>query len=464
MEVFNIKLRQYQIDIINKVKEAWSKGYKSPCIVAPCGAGKSVVLSEMAKRATDNKKIVYFIVHRKELCDQIRNTFIKYGVNMEYCKIYMVQTLVRRLNDVDIPDLLLVDENHHSTSNSYLKIFKYFSCYKIGVTATPIRLSGEGFENINDILIDSVTAEWLIENKYLSPATVYSAPLCNVHDLKTKAGDYDKKISADVLDKNIIYGDVIKHWREKAFNTKTIIYCSTVKHAENTADKFKENGINAVSIDGTTNKIKRDEIIQKFRDGEITVLTNCDIVSEGFDIPDCECVILLRPTKSLTLFIQQSMRCMRYQEGKKGIILDHVANTFRHGLPWQTREWSLKGVKKNKKKKDVLAQNIYTCEICFCSWDKSAGRECPQCGEIKQANKGDIKNDQTIELIEIKKEMFKNAPYANYQDIKTFDEMCIFQKAKGYKFGWTIRKCNELGIAIPHKYKYQASKFYGIHI
>lgn len=459
-----MRLRPYQEKIIDKVKQAWGNGYKSPCIVAPCGAGKSVILAEMASRATNNKKLVYFIVHRKELCDQIENTFKSYGVDMNYCKIFMVQTLVRRLKNVDIPDLLLVDENHHSTSSSYIKIFNHFNCYKIGVTATPIRLSGEGFENINDILIDSVNAEWLIDNKYLSPATVYSAPLCDVSDLKTKAGDYDKKISADALDKNVIYGDIIKHWVDKAINKKTIVYCSTVKHAENTAEKFRQNGINAASIDGTTNKIERDNIIQMFRNGEITVLTNCDIVSEGFDIPDCECVILLRPTKSLTLFIQQSMRCMRYKENKKGIILDHVANTFRHGLPWQTREWSLKGVKKNKKKKDILAENIYTCDLCFCSWDKSFGRECPQCGELKELKKNDIKNDSSIELIEIKKEMFKNEPYAHYQDIKTFEDMCIFQKAKGYKFGWTIRKCYEQKISIPQKYKYQAAKFYGIHI
>ena len=87
---------------------------------------KSVILAEMAKRATDNNKLVYFIVHRKELCNQIENTFTRYGVNMDYCKIFMVQTLTRRLDKVDIPDLLLVDENHHSTSNSYVKIFNHF--------------------------------------------------------------------------------------------------------------------------------------------------------------------------------------------------------------------------------------------------------------------------------------------------------------------------------------------------
>ena len=427
-----VKLRPYQINIINEIKKSWIEGFKSPCVVAPCGAGKSIVLAELAKRTTDKKNEVWFIVHRKELCDQIRNTFIKYGVNMDYCQVWMIQTLVRRLDTLAPPKLILVDENHHSKASSYKKVFDYTKCHKVGVTATPVRLDGSGFEDINDTLIQSVTAKWLIENKFLSPARVFSAPAIEIKGLNIKKGDYDAKQVEELMDTSVIYGNILKTWQDKALNKKTIAYCTTVNHSLNTAAMFNENGITAAHIDGKTNKNERASIIEKFRNGEIQVLCNCDIISEGFDVPDCECVILLRPTKSLTLYIQQSMRCMRYKEGKEAIILDHVANTYFHGLPWMDREWSLKAKEKTNKKKDTEKQatnNTWTCDICFNTWEKTEGRYCTMCGEEKITER-ELEIQEATELIEIKESMFKKARKEKREELKKR------QEKRNYKKGW----------------------------
>lgn len=156
-------IRAYQQELIDQVYDAWNIGYKAPCIVLPCGGGKSVIIAEIAKQFTAKHKNVLLIVHRKELCEQIANTFINRGVHMEYCQIGMFQTICRRLDKIQKPSLIITDENHHSKAASYLKIYDYFSDVpRIGVTATPVRLDGSGLKDVNDKLIMGVTAKWLI--------------------------------------------------------------------------------------------------------------------------------------------------------------------------------------------------------------------------------------------------------------------------------------------------------------
>lgn len=427
-----MKLRDYQINLIEKVRSAWHNGYLYPCIVAPCGAGKTVILSEMAKRATNNNKKVMFIVHRKELCEQTEKTFINYGVDMNLCKIYMVQTISRHLDEIETPDLILVDENHHSKASSYKKIFDRFkNIHRIGVTATPIRLDGTGFKDVNDILLEEVSAKWLVENNYLSPAKLFSATLIDLKRVSVKKGEYDTMQCETLLDNSTVYGDVLKTWQDKANNKQTIVYCVSVKHSQHTADMFNNNGIKSAHIDGSTPKKQREEIIDNFRNGYIKVLCNCDIVSEGFDVPDCECVILLRPTQSLTLFIQQSMRCMRYKQDKQAIILDHVANVFRFGLPWKDREWTLEGKnKKQKNKKSEEDNSFWTCEKCFYTWPKDEGRLCPDCGLEIPLSDREIKLIETAKLIEITESMFKESRKEKREELKQIQEQ------RGYKKGW----------------------------
>ena len=346
------ELRDYQVDLIRRTQHSWRTGHKAPCIVLPCGGGKSVIVAEIAKRTTLNYKNVLFLVHRKELCEQIFRTFSWWGVDMSLCDIMMVQTASRRFEKLRTPDLIITDENHHSKSNSYRKIYDYFKkAYRVGVTATPVRLDGSGLIDVNDDLIVGVSAKWLIENQCLAPYDYYAPDIADLSGLKILRGEFDSKSIENALSKPKIFGDVIKYYQQFAKGVKAVCYCASVKHSENMAEEFRKAGIPAEHIDGETPKEKRSQIIEDFRNGKIQILCNVDLISEGFDVPDCGCVIMLRPTQSLTLYIQQAMRCMRYRPNKKAIILDHVGNYSRHGMPDDDREWTLEGNPKKHQKK-----------------------------------------------------------------------------------------------------------------
>lgn len=193
-------------------------------------------------------------------------------------------------------------------------------------------------------------------------------------------------------------------------------------------------------------KIKAELII---RNGKITVLCNVDLFGEGFDVPDCEAVVLLRPTKSLTLFIQQSMRSMRYKRGKTAIIIDHVGNIFRHDFPDSPREWSLK----TKKSKTKAMVKIRQCPVCLSVYP-SGTEKCDECGHIFEKNQRADITAVDGNIVEITpEETLKAKPYDFYKQIKDFDTLKMFQKAKKYKFAWCLHKAIELGIPIPGKYE-----------
>lgn len=428
-----MELREYQLDLISRFFKALDNGYKAPCIVLPCGGGKSVILAEIAKRYTDDMKSVLFLVHRKELCGQIFSTFVKHGVRMDFCKIAMVQTLTRHIKSIPKPDLIITDENHHSLAKSYKRIYEHFKDVpRIGVTATPERIDGSGLEDVNDILIEGVTAKWLIENNYLAPYDYY-APTVDMPKFHTRNGDFIQSEVAGYFDKNQnkIYGDVIKHYRKLANNKQAVCYLPTVEFSKQTAEKFSENGIPSAHIDGGTPKADRDSIISDFRSGKIKILCNVDIVSEGFDVPDCECVILLRPTKSLILYIQQSMRCMRYKPDKRAIIIDHVNNIKRFGFPDRDRHWLLKG---HPHQKGEAEQPLKICKNCFAAVPINT-RICPICGTAFEFKKGEKQTVDT-KLVKVNRAKERVKFYLSPKECTNVEELKEYAKQHGYKPGW----------------------------
>ena len=239
-------LRGYQLDLINGVLTAYRQGRRSPCIVLPCGGGKSVIVAEMAKRTTDKGNRVLFIVHRKELCDQIRNTFTQWGVDMDLCTVGMVQTVCRRTDSIPPPALIITDENHHSKAASYRKIYDAFPhAYRVGVTATPVRLDGSGLSDVNDALVVGVSAKWLIEHRFLSPYDYYAPTLTDLSGVKTVRGEFDASSAADVLMNHTVFGDAIWHYRQLAAGRQAICYCTTVRHSQAMAAAFNAAGIPA---------------------------------------------------------------------------------------------------------------------------------------------------------------------------------------------------------------------------
>lgn len=443
-----ITLRPYQSDLINDIRASLRNGNNSVVAVLGCGGGKSIIQGSIAKSSTDKGNRVLFLVHRKELCQQITDTFRKLGVDMSRCDVSMVQTVSRRLGILPDYDLIITDEAHHSTAKTYTKIYDHYSdVIRCGFTATPIRLNKGGLGDVYSDLITSVSTKWLIENHYLAPYKYYSVKLADTSGLHTVAGEFKQDEVAELMQNKEIYGDTVKQWKRLAEGKKTIVYCASVEAAKMTAERFSAEGYHSIAIDGKTSPSKREQAMRAFREGKVRILCNCELFGEGLDVPDCECVVLLRPTQSLTLFIQQSMRSMRYMPGKTAIIIDHVGNCYRHGLPDDEREWSLEP--KHKQENFV---KIRECKNCFAVYPPTKPR-CPYCGaeathEIRKTDKKTVE----VDLVELqRKEDIRNTPIAE-ADLKTWEEVVEFQKLHKYNFKWCFHYAIRHDISIPEKY------------
>ena len=439
-----MNLYPYQEKIVEEVRGAYRQGLKAPCVVSPCGSGKSVVIAHIAKQATDKGNHVLFLVHRKELKDQITATFKRSEVDMDLTTVGMVQTIVRRLDKTPPPALIITDENHHALATTYRKIYDFYKDVpRLGFTATPIRLNGAGLGEVNDKLVMGPSVEWLIKNHYLSPYRYFAPPSVDLSHLKKRRGEFTSKSIDDAFKQNarIIYGDAVKQYERLAEGEQAICYCHSVEASMAAMSAFKESGIPAAHIDAKTPKAERDEIIADFRDQRIRVLCNVDLIGEGFDVPDCSTVIMLRPTASLTLFIQQSMRGMRYRPGKISKIIDHVGNVERHGFPDTERAWSLEGEVKTQG--GGGSPQVKMCKNCFATVPAGTA-ECPYCGAGFEPEAKPMKVVDA-DLEEIRNTFNFTVSYKEPKDCKSMAELYALAKERDYKRGWAYYQGKNLG-------------------
>lgn len=434
-------LYDFQNELVDRTRRSWATWHKRPCIVLPCGGGKSVIAAEIAKRTTQAGNQVLFIVHRKELCDQIRNTFSWWGVDMNLCNVGMVQTVSRHLDEEPTPRLIITDENHHCMATGYRRIYeKWPDAYMFGITATPERLDGQGLKDINDDLVIGPSAAWLIDNHYLAPEDYYTFGI--ISGGRIRMGDFDPN---DVKITAAEQNNVAKTYLDLAEGRKAVCYMPTVKKSIEMAETFKRHGIPAEHFDGTTAKAERDSIIERFRSGETMILCNVDLISEGFDVPDCSCSMLCRPTQSLTLHIQQSMRCMRYQPNKTAIILDFVRNVNRHGLPDQDRVWTLEG----KKRKGRICKEapVKTCPDCYRTVPANVAI-CPECGFKFEARKR-MQQDLALELHKVDKAKIQTN-YFTLDMCTSYSDLLKYAAQRGYKRGWAYYQAKARGWWVPY--------------
>ena len=303
------QLFDYQQKLVTGARNALAQGNKGVLIVSAPGSGKSVVIAEIARLTVKRGGHVLFFVHRQELVKQIKDSFIKQNVDLSHCTIMTVGKVANRLEILPKPNLIIVDESQHSRAKTYQKIFNYYSDVpRLGFTGSPWRLSGKGFKDIYSAMVQGPTTKWLIDHHKLAPFTVYGYQLGDKNMLRHgSTGDYTKR-SMDDYTHSIIHGSIVKSWLKFAKGRKTIVYCHSVSFSKEVAQAFRDAGINAVHADSHTPTLQRERIMNGFKQGKVQVLCNVDLISEGFDVPDCSCVVLLRPTESLVIYLQQSMR------------------------------------------------------------------------------------------------------------------------------------------------------------
>lgn len=446
-----IQLRDYQKDLINDVRKSYLNGNKAPCIVLGCGGGKTVVFAYMAKQSQEKGNTVWFLVHRRELLSQTIDTFDKFNIKRDSIYIAMVGTVSRNLNKYPEPDFIIFDECHFSAAKTWQKIIDAFPDAKLaGLTATPARLDSKPLGDIYDDLVEGQSVKELISKGYLSPYKYYAPSVADLSSLKKKRGDFDKSKAEEILSTKAVFGDVINHYEHYANGKQSICYCATVYHSKMMAEEFQKEGINAVHFDGDTPKKEREKIIEDFRQGKITILCNVDLISVGFDCPDVDCCIMLRPTDSTALYIQQACRALRYRGGKTAVILDHVNNYERHGLPDDDREWSLENkYQKPKRFQEDGELKIKQCQNCFGVFEAGTNT-CPHCGFEVKLVKEELENIKEIELQEIKREKKKEAEkvvldFRSPEDCNSLEELQAYARNMNYKNGWIYYQAKARG-------------------
>jgi superfamily II DNA or RNA helicase len=372
-----VKLRTYQIEGIRKIFEAWNPAklnHKNVLFQMPTGTGKTTVFSEIVRKATLKNKKVLIVVHRTELVEQIACRLAQFGVNVglisakqkanPQCDVQVatIQTLSRR--HYPPADIVIIDECHHSKASTYKALWNiYPEARFLGVTATPVRISGEGFDDLFEILIPLGKLSFFIENNFLARIKHLVGSVPDLSKVRQRMKDYDIEMLKNVMLDNSLMVNLIESYKKFANGKKTIVFAVDIEHSKEIVQRYLAAGIAAAHVDANTPKNERSEILNKFKTGEILVLSNVDIVSEGFDVPDCEAVQLARPTKSLVLYLQQVGRCMRPSKGKDyGLVLDNAGLWIEHGLSYIDREWSLEGIKNQKKFKQYPKEFLVTDE------------------------------------------------------------------------------------------------------
>lgn len=442
---FVITLRPYQQLMVDALRASLIAGNRRPLLVAPCGSGKTVMFCYFAQAAQAKGKRILILAHRAELLDQIGATLTQFGVRHGFIapgsrpkngyavQVGSVFSVVRRLNRMAAPDLIIIDEAHHAIARStFGRVLAHFpKAWRIGVTATPQRLSGEPLSDMFDDLILGPSVESLMQIGALSKYKLFAPSTISTENLHMRGGDYAKKEIEERADKPTITGSAVEHYRRISNGKRAIAFCCSIQHALHVASEFRSAGFKACSIDGSASLDVRGSILRDFKDGKIDVLTSCDLISEGFDLPAIEVAIMLRPTASLALHIQQTGRALRPYPGKEhAIILDHAGNVFRHGLPDDPREWTLKGRQgATKTKSDSLS--IRTCPKCFAA-AVSGTTVCAHCGFVYPIESRSIIEAEG-QLEEIDTEAIRKTRKQEQGQAKTYEELVSLGRARGYR-------------------------------
>ena len=444
-----ISLRPDQSTLIDAVRAGFAK-HRSILMVAPTGFGKTVVFCWLANAVAAKQKTVYILVHRDELVEQVSATLKQFHVEHGFVAagrvstphqvmVCSVFTLVNRVRDYPVPDLCIIDEAHHACSGStWARVLHHYAAsYKLGVTATPIRLDGRDLSGQFEALVEGPSVADLIAAGNLSPYRLYAPPV-SLGKLQIRSGDYVKSELVQAVDKPAITGDAVAHYAKLASGRRALAFCVSLEHASHVASEFQQAGYASARIDGGMDRSARRKLVADFTAGRIQVMTSCDLVSEGFDLPAIECIIGLRPTASLGLCMQQWGRGLRVFPGKEyALILDHAGNAGTHGLPDDDRLWRLGDAKTKTKRRVRQVFSVRTCGRCFAA-ARPGTMVCPYCQWEWPVESREVLQ-KAGELVEVKDvDRAKIEARREVGMAKGLDALVALEKQRGYRPGWAL--------------------------
>ena len=375
-----IKLFDYQEDMKERIEKAL-RLHRSVMAQMPTGTGKTYLLTAVIDSFVSNNPIekVWIVAHRRELVSQIDETvrkFHSYSASntsslLSSVKAMSIQWLMRHYDEIEEePGMIVIDEAHHALAKTYKEMWERFPKAKIlGLTATPCRLNGKGFTDLFDVLVQSWSVPEFISKGRLATYDFVSIKsdgvtqrLIDSLQKRGADGDYQNKEMDMLLNKKPSIERLYRSLEEYGKDRKGIVYAINISHARKITKLYQEHGVKAIAIDSKTPATERQQDIEAFKKGDIQVLVNVDIFSEGFDCPDVEFVQLARPTLSLAKYLQMVGRGLRIAKGKKNcVIIDNVGLYRVFGLPSQVWNWNamFEGKLKVGKKKETAKEREF---------------------------------------------------------------------------------------------------------
>jgi len=468
------QLRPYQIEAKQKIRQGFVERIRSMLLVAPARSGKTTIFCDITNSAINHEftnppppgalRGVLIIAARQKLIhqasDRLKSFGIKHGVIMGNdarsrphlpVQVASIQTLRNRPKWMNRFKLIIIDEAHACASDSYLwLVANNPKAYILGFTATPFRADGKPLGKIFGRLIKIASVTQLVEMGFLVPYRAYGALPLDTSSANKKRKEYTDEEQEEILNKPQLVGDVVSHWLRIASDRKTIVYAATVKHSKNLINEFRKHGIICEHIDANTTPAERKRIEQGAEFGNIQVVCNVGLWTEGVDIPSVSCIVAAFLTKSKVKYIQACSRGMgAYSEDSKHaqlfgmkedmILIDHGGLTLEFGSLYDQDidELSTDEPVKKKKKDPEDSMQIVQCPNCYCIHKPAPN--CIECGHLYESKqrKTEIREGELIELdlkqiAILKKQEVKKA--------KTYDELLRIEKERGYKTGWAERQ------------------------
>jgi len=434
-------LRPRQIKAIEDVRAAYAAGKRAPVLVAATGFGKTHTSAEIIRSAVQRGKTVWFLAHLREIlddtCKRLDSVQIVHGRIMagtprllhRAVQVVSVQTAARR-TDLPRPDLIIVDECHLAIASTYKKVIEAAgNPLLLGLTGTPERLDRRGLGEMFDAIVPTCSTRDLIEEGLLAPIRYYAPSRPDLGGVAVRAGDYAADELEEAMDRPTLTGDAVSHYKRACPGKRAVVFCTTVRHAEHVAAQFRAAGYRAVAISGKSAAADRKKALTGLRSGEIQVVCNAQLWVAGVDVPEIECVVLLRPTKSLTFYLQSIGRGLRTAPGKKAcVVLDHAGCIFEHGPPDMPREWSLDA--KRRKGKQV-APAVRECPSCFAAHEPAP--VCPLCGHVytTQERSGPEQVEGTLDAVDL--DAMQRERKREQGKAQTMEQLMELGKQRGYK-------------------------------